>query len=55
MKNMNSSYSYYRYVAIRECNRCGKREHHMMPKLNGDSNDWREFKFKVGDKIYIRL
>ena len=39
------------YVKIRECNGCGKREHHMLPTRNGRHFSWRKCKFGPNDTI----
>ncbi len=41
-------------VPIRECKRCNKRDHHMMPRLNGGYYNWKEFKFKPEDKLFLK-
>jgi hypothetical protein len=33
------------YIKIRECESCGKRQHHMMPKQNGQHYLWKDCKF----------
>lgn len=30
-------------VPIRECDRCGYREHHLMPRQNGNYYNWRPY------------
>lgn len=36
-------------VPIRECVRCGKKEHHLMPKCNGIADNWKPFPYKKDD------
>ena len=30
-------------VLVRECKYCGHREHHMLPKINGNYHTWESF------------
>jgi hypothetical protein len=33
------------YINIRECSCCGKRQHHMMPMINGHMKNWKDCDF----------
>ncbi|RPI84580.1 MAG: hypothetical protein EHM34_03375 [Nitrosopumilales archaeon] len=38
-------------VPLRECLRCGRRQHHSMPKCAGVADDWRAFPYKKDSKL----
>lgn len=40
-------------VKIRQCQKCDKRQHHMMPIGNGRMIHWRNASFKEGDVINL--
>jgi hypothetical protein len=41
------------YVNIRECSCCGKRQHHMLPRINGRMLNWRDCKFDSNATIIL--
>lgn len=40
-------------VAVRQCNRCGKRQAHTLPKSNGGYLNWQDWKFKEGQTLML--
>lgn len=41
-------------VPVRECKRCGTREHHLMSRCNGNADNWRPYLHKQEQVLHFK-